>query len=209
MKLPALRRLACLAAASMLLLTSAAVAQKAPKGAKGAKAPARAAASTNAPAAAPAPAPSGGGIDELDEPKPSAKPAASSPSGGVGGMGGICDIDPGACPKAEDIAAAANRKVQEELFAMQQVFVVREGRFELSPFWTFSLNDQFVSHPSAGLAMNYYLTQDLAIGIRGQSYWGLNIDSSFNFENRRATRVAVPLNEYLWGASANVTYVPI
>ena len=77
MKLPALRRLACLAAASMLLMTSAAVAQKAPKGAKGAKAPARAAASTNAPAAAPAPAPSGGGIDELDEPRPSAKPAAS------------------------------------------------------------------------------------------------------------------------------------
>ncbi len=214
MKLPALRRLACLAAASMLLLTSAAVAQKAPKGAKGAKPPARAAASTNAPAAAPAPAPvpSGGGIDELDEPRPSAKPAASSSSGGMGGMGGmggICDIDPGACPKAEDIAAAANRKVQEELFAMQQVFVVREGRFELSPFWTFSLNDQFVSHPSAGLAMNYYITQDLAIGIRGQSYVGLNIDSSFNFENRRATRVAVPLNEYLWGASANVTYVPI
>ena len=33
--------------------------------------------------------------------------------------------------------------------------------------------------------------------------------ASFNFENRRATRVAVPLNEYLWGASANVTYVPI
>jgi outer membrane beta-barrel protein len=201
MKLPALRRLACLAAASMLLMTSAAVAQKAPKGAKGGKAPAPAA----APAPAPTPAPSGG-IDELDDPRPAAKPASS---GSSGGMGGICEIDPAACPKAEDIAAAANRSVQEELFAMQQVFVVREGRFELSPFWTFTLNDQFVSHPSAGLAMNYYLTQDFAIGLRGQSYYGLNIDSSFNFENRRATRVAVPLNEYLWGASANATYVPI
>ena len=202
MKLPALRRLAVLAAATTLLVASSALAQKAPKGAKGAKPGA-----APAPAAAPAyaPAPAGGAIDELDEPKPAPKaaPAAS------GDMGGICEIDPAACPKAEDIEAAANRKVQEELFAMQQVFVVRQGRFELNPFWTFSLNDQFVSHPSAGLAMNYYLTQDLAIGVRGQSYWGLNVDSSFNFENRRATRVAVPLNEYLWGASANVTYVPI
>jgi outer membrane beta-barrel protein len=204
MKLPALRRLAVLAAATTLLVTSSALAQKAPKGAKGAKPgkPSAPSAAPAAPAAAPAPA---GGVDELDEPKPAANPAASA----GGGMGGICEIDPAACPKAEDLEAASARKVQEELFAMQQVFVVRSGRFELNPFWTFSLNDQFVSHPSAGLAANYYLTQDLAIGLRGQSYWGLNIDSSFNFENRRATRVAVPLNEYLWGASANVTYVPI
>jgi outer membrane beta-barrel protein len=201
MKLPALRRLAVLAAATTLLVTSSALAQKAPKGAKakGGKAPAPSA------APAPAPAPTAGGVDELDEPKPAQQPLGAS----AGGAGGICEIDPAACPKAEDLAAASNRAVNEELYAMQQVFVVRSGRFELNPFWTFSLNDQFVSHPSAGLAANYYLTQDLAIGLRGQSYWGLNIDSSFNFENRRATRVAVPLNEYLWGASANVTYVPI
>ncbi len=228
MKLPALRRTACLAAASMLsvlpstagmvgtfaavatLGASNAFAQKAPKGAKGgkpAKAPVAAPAAARAAAPAPSPQPSAG-IDELDEPRAAAKPDPAA-SGMGSGMGGICEIDPAACPKAEDLETAAARKVREELFAMQQVFVVRSGRFELNPFWAFTLNDQYVSHPSAGLAMNYYLTQDLAIGVRGQSYWGLNIDSAFNFENRRATRVAVPLNEALWGASLNATYVPI
>ena len=207
MKLPALRRLAVLAAATTLLVAPSALAQKAAKGAKRPKPAAPAAAAAPARSTTPAPPPpSTGGVDELDEPKPAAPPVAAPTAGS---MGGICEIDPAACPKPEDLAAAANRAVAEDLFAMQQVYVVRAGRFELSPFWAFTLNDQFVSHPSAGLAANYYLTQDLAIGLRGQSYWGLNIDSSFNFENRRATRVAVPLNEYLWGASLNATYVPI
>src|SRR6185436_10994519 len=34
-------------------------------------------------------------------------------------------------------------------------------------------------------------------------------DSDFNFENRRATRLAVPLTEYLAGYALNFTYVPM
>ena len=36
------------------------------------------------------------------------------------------------------------------------------------PYWSFSLNDQFVTHLGPGLGVNYYLTNVLAIGaIRG------------------------------------------
>jgi len=41
------------------------------------------------------------------------------------------------------------------------------------------------------------------------NYFGLfNIDSEFNAQVRRSTRVAVPLTEYNWGANLNFTYVP-
>src|SRR5205085_35495 len=60
-----------------------------------------------------------------------------------------------------------------------------------------------------GLAVNYYLTNVLAIGINGTYYQPFNGDSDFNFQNRRATRLAVPLNEYFGAAAFNFTYVPM
>lgn len=92
---------------------------------------------------------------------------------------------------------------------MQQIYALRRHRFELQPYWSFSLNDQFVSHPGPGLAINYYITNVLAVGVNGTFYQPFNDDSDFNFQNRRATRIAVPLNEYQLGAMANFTYVPI
>jgi outer membrane beta-barrel protein len=82
-------------------------------------------------------------------------------------------------------------------------------RFELQPFWTVSLNDQFVSHGGPGLGLNYWITQVLAVGVNGTYYQPFNADSEFNFQTRRAARVAVPLTEYQWGAALNFTYVPI
>jgi len=143
--------------------------------------------------------------EDLDGPQ---QPAQPTDTGGGGG-GGICEIDPSACPKQGDVKALAARPVKAEVYAVQQIYALRRGRFELNPFWGFSLNDQFVSHPGPGLALNYYLTNVLAIGINGTYYQPFNGDSDFNFQNRRATRLAVPLNEYLAGAALNFTYVPM
>lgn len=196
--------LAALAAA--LLLASPALAQgKKPAG----KAPAA------KPAAAAPAAPAAGGDEiELDEPKPAdATPPAGSDTGAAGGdaaaSGGICEIDPSACPKQGDIKELAKRDVKQEVYAVQQIYALRRHRFELNPYWAFSLNDQFVSHPGPGLAVNYYLTNVLAIGLNGTFYQPFNGDSDFNFQNRRATRLAVPLNEYQLAGFANFTYVPM
>jgi outer membrane beta-barrel protein len=155
-------------------------------------------------------APEGDDI-ELDEPGQEVEldePVAEEPAAG-GGEGGICEIDPSACPKQGDINALAQRDVRAEVYAVQQIYALRRGRFELNPYWSFSLNDQFVSHPGPGLAVNYYLTNVLAIGANLTYYQPFNVDSDFNFQNRRATRLAVPLNEYQGAAALNFTYVPM
>lgn len=163
---------------------------------------------------APATEPASGGEIELDEPQPAgeqpaAEQPAAEPGAGDSGGGGICEIDPSACPKQTDIAKAATKDVKAEVYAVQQIYALRRHRVELQPYWSFTLNDQFVSHPGPGLGLNYYLTNVLAVGLNGNWYGGLNVDSDFNFENRRATRVAVPLNEYLANGNVNFTYVPM
>lgn len=124
------------------------------------------------------------------------------------GLGGICEIDPEACPQL-DFDKEAAKDLHEEIYAVQQVFVLRVRRLELQPYWSFTLNDQFVSHPAPGIALNYWITQVLAIGANANYYQPFNSDSEFNFQTRRAARIAVPLTEYQWGAALNFTYVPI
>lgn len=149
-------------------------------------------------------------LDDTPKPEPSGAAGAATPASPSGaGGGGICEIDPSACPKELDIAAVAQRDVNAEVYAVQQIYALRNHRFEIQPYWSFTLNDQFVSHPGPGLGLNYYITNVLAVGINGNWYQGLNIDSDFNFETRRATRIGVPLNEYQWNGNLNFTYVPM
>ncbi len=129
----------------------------------------------------------------------------ATPEGG--GLEEICKIDPAACPNL-DMEKEAARPLRETIYAMQQIFALRVRRFEVNPYWGLSVNDQFVSHPGAGLALNYYITNVLAIGINGNYYRWFNTDKAFNAQVRRAARVAVPLTEYDWGANLNFTYVP-
>lgn len=201
--------------AALLLLPQAAFAQQKKPGTK---------------PPAPAPAPAGGGDIDIDDPNAAKKPAAPSGAGGDVDLdqgqgqttpaptgdqgagapsGGICEIDPSACPKQGDVKTLAARPVKAEVYAVQQIYALRRGRFEINPYWAFSLNDQFVTHPGPGIAVNYYLTNVLAIGLNGTYYQPFNGDSDFNFQNRRATRLAVPLNEYFGAAAFNFTYVPM
>ncbi len=123
------------------------------------------------------------------------------------GVGDICKIDPAACPVL-DMKKEAARPIKESIYAVQQLYVMRARRFELNAWWNLrSLNDQFVQHPGPGIAVNYYITNVLAIGANFRYYSPFNDDSSFNGQVRRAARVAVPLNEYEWGASLDFTYV--
>jgi outer membrane beta-barrel protein len=146
----------------------------------------------------------------LDEPAAGAdvKAAgdASTPVEGEG-LGDICKIDPTACPSI-DMDKAAARDINAQMYAVQQIYALRYHRFEVNPFFGVTMNDQFVSHPGPGLALNWYITNVLAIGVSGNVYAGLNSPSSFNFETSRAARVAEPATEYQWNANGNFTYVP-
>jgi outer membrane beta-barrel protein len=202
-----------------MLLPSPALAQKK----KPKKPPAAAAEPAPAPAA-PAGAGASGGEIELDQPatpapdQNGAQPAAGDQgaagaaggeAGAATGGGGICEIDPSACPKPEDVAKASKRPIAAEIYAVEQIYALRYHRLEINPYWGASLNDQFVGHNGPGLGLNFYITNVLAIGVNGNWYGGLNQDADFNFQNRRAARINVPLNEYQWGANLNFTYVPV
>jgi len=135
--------------------------------------------------------------------------AGEGASGGdTGGLEDICKIDPAACPTV-DFDKEAKKPLNEQIFAVQQLYTLRVRRFELTPYWGFTFNDQFVSHPGPGLAINYYLWNSLAVGVNGNYYGLFNMDQAFNGNVRRSARVGVPLTEYNWSAALNLTYVPI
>jgi outer membrane beta-barrel protein len=203
-------RVSILVIAALLAAPSLAQAQKkkrgAPRPAPAAPAPApaappaEAAPSTEIDADAPAGAPVA--------PAPGAEPAVGEPGGPPegGDIEAICKIDPSACPTV-NLQEAAKRDMHEQMYAVQQIYALRYHRFEIQPAWNFTFNDQFVSHPGPVLALNYYVTNVLAIGVGGGYYF--NNDSKFNAETRRAARVAVPLTEYQWQGALNFTYVPM
>jgi outer membrane beta-barrel protein len=150
------------------------------------------AAGAQAPTAAPEPAP---GAPAAPEPPPEEAK-------------GICEENPELCPQI-DLDKAAAREVPAPMYAVQQIYALRARRFEINPYWSFTLNDQFVSHNGPGLSLNYYLTNVFAVGANFNLYSGLNQASDFNSQTRRAARVAVPLTEYNWSAGLNFTYVPV
>lgn len=123
------------------------------------------------------------------------------------GLGDICKIDPDACPTI-DMDKAAARDLNPQMYAVQQIYALRSNRVEVNPYFGLSMNDQFVGHPGPGIAINYYLTNVMAVGINGNIYAGMNVNSDFNFQTSRAARVGEPVTEYQWNANANFQYVP-
>ena len=200
-----------LLAAAVGLLPQAAYAQK-KKPTKGGDSSAPVDMDADAPAAgAAAPAAAPGAAGDKTPPPGGENPGTPPPA--AGGMD-ICQITPDApqcaAQKEFNLAAEAKKEIRSrEIYAVQQQYVIKAQRFEIQPYFQITLNDQFVSHDAPGLALNYYITQVLAVGVNGNWYDGLNADSAFNFQNRRAARIAVPLNIYRFSADLNFTYVPM
>ncbi|MFO0680795.1 MAG: outer membrane beta-barrel domain-containing protein [Sandaracinus sp.] len=100
-------------------------------------------------------------------------------------------------------------EAREEIYAVQQIYALRLNRVEISPSYSATLNDPFISHNGVGLGLNYWFTNVLAVGANFIWYQGLESDSDINFQVRRSTRLAVPVNQYQLGAHLAFTYVPI
>jgi len=128
-------------------------------------------------------------------------------SGGAHDLDELCKIDPANCVRI-DMNEYAQRDVRAEMYAVQQIWALRAQRVEVNPYFGLTMNDQFVSHPGPGLAINYYIINPLAIGANFNWYGGMNSTSSFNFETSRAARIGQPITEYQFNVNGNITYVP-
>jgi len=117
--------------------------------------------------------------------------------------------DKGKEETATDSGLPREKEVIEKIYAVQRMYVLRNGRFELAPSVSQTFNDQYVSHPALGAALNYWITNVLAVGVNLLWYQGIESESKLNFSIRRSTRLAVPITEYQLGAHLNFMYVPI
>jgi len=139
--------------------------------------------------------------------------AAGGEAGAEGSAGGdvIGDLagdDTTSAPKGPTNAGPKLKEVSEEIYAVQQVYALRNNRLELMPSFGFTLNDPYVSHPNIGVGLNYWITNVLAVGANMNWYQGLEDESDLNFHVRRSTRLATRPTQFQFGASLNFTYVP-
>ncbi len=137
---------------------------------------------------------------------------AAAAGGGGGGSEDVLDeLTAGGGPEQEKIEGGEEKQkeVAEEIYAVQRMYVLRNGRFELAPSIAFTVNDQYVSHDALAVGLNYWITNVLAVGASFLWYQGFESESDLNFSVRRSTRLAVPITQYQLGAHLNFTYVPI
>lgn len=136
--------------------------------------------------------------------------AEGSASGSVAGDV-LADLTADGGPLQEKVEGGVQRETEtaEEIYAVQRMYVLRNGRFELAPSLAFTVNDPYVSHPALGVGLNYWVTNVLGVGASFLWYQGIESESDLNFSVRRSTRLAVPITEYQLGAHLNFTYVPI
>jgi outer membrane beta-barrel protein len=112
---------------------------------------------------------------------------------------------------AEEAPAPRPTETTEEIYAVQQVYALRLRRAEIAPSAAFNVNDPYLSHPGVGLAVNYWWTNVLAIGVNAVWYQ-FNDDlheSDITYFTRRSTRLAVPITQWQVMANLNFTYVPL
>jgi outer membrane beta-barrel protein len=138
----------------------------------------------------------------------SATPKSDEPSGDSNVIGDLAADDP-AQPTAAPDTGPKPTEVTEEIYAVQQVYALRNNRLELLPSFGFTLNDPFVSHPNIGVGLNYWITNVLAVGANMNWYQGLESESELNFHVRRSARLGTRPTEFQFGASLNMTYVPV
>jgi outer membrane beta-barrel protein len=124
-------------------------------------------------------------------------------------IGDLAGSGPAVDTATRDTPGEHVEEAREEIYAVQQIYALRLNRVEINPSYSATLNDPFISHNGIGLGLNYWFTNVLAVGANFIWYQGLESDSDINFQVRRSTRLAVPVNQYQLGAHLAFTYVPI
>jgi outer membrane beta-barrel protein len=158
----------------------------------------------------------------LDEDASAPGDDAGTDAGADVGAGGLVDLSDLGLGAGQDAGLGitddkSREKVDEAqllidrhpIWAVQQVYALRKGRFDFQPSFGLSLNDPFVQRQAVNLGLGYYITEVLAIGVTFNWYRFLQNETDVNYRISRATHQTVPINDYFWGLQLNMTYVPV
>ncbi len=115
-------------------------------------------------------------------------------------------------PDGDSNAGAASGSEVEAVSWQDIVVVVRKpflkvSRIEIQPSFGITMNDNIIRHYQLAGALNYYLTDVLAVGVEGQ-YYVKDLREPFDLVARQARRLPT-VNQYNFGAALNFHYVPI
>ncbi|MEE9383085.1 MAG: hypothetical protein V3V08_06685 [Nannocystaceae bacterium] len=117
---------------------------------------------------------------------------------------------------ATNVSAIDQERIDRKMIIVVQrqaflnVFKREDGkkvrRVELQPQFGLSVNDPYVRHYSVGLEANLWLTNRLALGLHGHGFLGA--ETSAYDRIRYQEGMLITANQYLWQASAAITYEP-
>lgn len=108
---------------------------------------------------------------------------------------------------SEDARWAEAVKTWKDIVVLPRKSFLKQYRVELSPFIGTTVNDQIIQHTAFGLDVNFFLTDILAIGLRGMLYLDSVLPDEFWVRNH-FHRVPT-INRYLYSAFFDFSYVPI
>jgi outer membrane beta-barrel protein len=140
------------------------------------------------------PEPEGDFGDEDPEPEPEPEPEG--------------ELDPDGDSTSGSVTGADVEAVswQDIVVVVRKPFL-KVSRIELMPSWGITMNDNIIQHLQFAGALNYYLTDVLAVGVEGQ-YYVKSLREPFDLVARQARRLPT-VNKYNFGAAMNFHYVPI
>lgn len=126
------------------------------------------------------------------------------------------DLDPEPEPELDpdgDSNTGAASSAEVQAVSWQDIVVVvrkpflKVSRIELQPNFGITMNDNIIRHYQFTGAVNYFLTDVLAVGVEGQ-YFVKSLREPFDLVARQARRLPT-VNQYNFGAALNFHYVPI
>lgn len=116
-------------------------------------------------------------------------------------------VDPDGDPTGGALATDTEEVSWQDIVVVVRKPFLKVSRIELMPSWGVTMNDNIIRHVQFTGALNYYLTDVLAVGIEGQ-YFVKDLREPFDLVARQARRLPT-VNKYNFGAAMNFHYVPI
>ena len=155
----------------------------------------------------------------FDEPDDDAGGNTNSPNDGNGtGVGSVPDFLKGsstqikAAPRrrkqlSSDELAEVRRLENERVWVLQRRPFLKSDRFELNTHLGRNINDPLIDFYTAGGQLNYYLNEQMAIGLRGT--YTLNTETRAFDTVVQDYQVFPQISRPIWSSSLNFQYVPV